>query len=317
MDTEKDNIITTSPDDDDLMLPEGCGAEDLIFAEPSGEAGKQADESVAPADEEDSEDDGAEDAPTTAQDPAKDVSGSEDAKAPTTEPDAPTTAQEKADNAPNMLKFRAKYNSQEQDVELNENDLPGIWQKAQNHDKMQSRYNEQQTLLAEVEQLARSLGYADAKEMAQKAAGAFRDAEVKSLMEDEGVSERVAKAVVEQEMAQRVPAQPAAQPGSIPERNPQTEVNELLQARPDLRGKQIPEEVFAAAVAGKNLLAAYTEYEARQAAAEQRRVQQEENIRKQNAANAAKAPVKGVASGGAPKNDGGEDAFLKGFNEDY
>ena len=317
MDTEKDNIITTSSDDEDLMLPEGCGAEDPIFAESSDDAKKQTDEPAAPADDEDGEGDGAEDAPTTAQDPAKDVSSSDAADAPTTEQDAPTTAQENADKAPNMLKFRAKYNSQEQDVELNETDLPGIWQKAQNHDRMQNRYNEQQKLLNEVEQLARSLGYADAKEMAQKAAGAFRDAEVKSLMEAEGVSERVAKAVVEQEMAKRVPAQPAAQTKSIPERNPQTEVNELLQARPDLRGKQIPEEVLAAAVAGKNLLAAYTEYEARQTAAEQKRAQQEENIRKQNAANAAKAPVKGVASGGAPKNDGGEDAFLKGFNEDY
>ena len=303
METQKDDIITTLPDDENLMLPEGCGAEDLIFAEPS--------------DEEDGKGDGAEDAPTTAQDTAQDVSGSEEAKAPTTESAAPTTAQAKAETTPHMLKFRAKYNSQEQDVELNESDLPGIWQKAQNHDRMQSRYAEQQTLLADVEKLAKSLGYADVKEMAQKAAGVFRDAEVKSLMESEGISERVAKAVVEQEMAQRVPVQPAAQPRSTPERNPQTEVNELLQARPDLRGKKIPEEVLTAAVAGKNLLAAYTEYESRKAAEEQQKLQQEERIRKQNAENAAKAPVNGVSSGGAPKNDGGEDAFLKGFNEDY
>ena len=317
METQKDNIITTLPDDEDLMLPEGCGAEDLIFTEPSDEAEKQTDEPAAPADEEDGKGDEAEDAPTTTQDTAQDVSGSEEAKAPTTESAAPTTAQEKAKTAPHMLKFRAKYNSQEQDVELNESDLPGIWQKAQNHDRMQSRYAEQQTLLADVEKLAKSLGYADVKEMAQKAAGVFRDAEVKSLMESEGISERVAKAVVEQEMAQRVPVQPAAQPRSTPERNPQTEVNELLQARPDLRGKKIPEEVLTAAVAGKNLLAAYTEYESRKAAEEQQKLQQEERIRKQNAENAAKAPVNGVSSGGAPKNDGGEDAFLKGFNEDY
>lgn len=317
METTKDNIITTLPDDEDLMLPEGCGAEDLIFAEPSDEAEKQTDEPAAPVDEEDGKGDEAEDAPATEQNTATDVDGKDNSKAPATEPTAPATEQVTELSKPNTFKFKVTHNREERDVELNENDLPDLWQRAQNHDKMKSRYNEQQTLLADVEKLAKSLGYADVKEMAQKAAGVFRDAEVKSLMESEGISERVAKAVVEQEMAKRVPVQPAAQPRSTPERDPQTEVNELLQARPDLRGKKIPDEVLTAAVAGKNLLAAYTEYESRKAAEEQQRLQQEENIRKQNAANAAKAPVKGVASGGAPKNDREEDEFLRGFNKDY
>ena len=208
----ENNIIETSPEDEDLMLPEGYGADDDIFADPQNWTGKQTDEPAGqPGDEEDSKDDGAENAPTTAQETAQDVSGSDNADAPTTEHTAPTTAQEAA-TAPNMLKFKAKYNSQEQDVELSESDLPGIWQKAQNHDKMQSRYNEQQELMNNLQQLAKRLGYSDAKEMAEKAAGAYQEAEVKSLMDEEGVSERVAKAIVAQEMQSRAGNAPTAQP---------------------------------------------------------------------------------------------------------
>ena len=309
------NIIETSPEDEDIMLPEGYGADDDIFADPQNWTGKQTDEPASEdKDEDNGADDGAEEAPTTAQETAQDVSGSDNANAPTTEHTAPTTAQE-ASTAPNMLKFKAKYNSQEQDVELNESDLPGIWQKAQNHDKMQSRYNEREELFNNLEQLAKRLGYANVKEMAEKADGAFQEAEVKSLMDKEGVSERVAKAIVAQEMQSRAGNAPTAQPQEAPKRNTQAEVTELLTAKPQLRGQQLPPEVIAEWGGGKNLLLAYTEYENRKAAAETARLQQENNIHKQNAANAAKAPVRGVASGGAT-NTKGDDDFLKGFNSD-
>ena len=311
----ENNIIETSPEDEDLLLPEGYGADDDIFADPQNWTGKQTDEPAREDKDEDGKDDGAEEAPTTAQETAQDVSGSDNADAPTTEHAALTTAQENAVTASNMLKFKAKYNSQEQDVELNESDLPGIWQKAQNHDKMQRRFNEQQELMNNLQQLAKRLGYSDAKEMAEKAAGAYQEAEVKSLMDKEGVSERVAKAIVAQEMQSREGAAPTAQPQEAPKRDTQAEVNELLTARPQLRGQQLPPEVISAWGGGKNLLLAYTEYENQKAAVEAERLQQENNIHKQNAANAAKAPVKGVASGGAT-NTKGDDDFLRGFNSD-
>lgn len=325
---EKDNIIETSPGDDDLMLPEGYGADDDLFADPKTWTGKQADESAEESgDGEEGKDDGAEDAPTTAQETAQDVQGNDDADAPTTEQDAPTTEQDAPTTAqeteatPNMLKFKAKYDSQETDVEVKESDLPGIWQKAQNHDRMQSRFNEQQTLIGELDAMARMMGYANARDMKDKAAGAYRDAEIKS-MTDTGVPERIAKAVVAQEMQSRsaAPSAPYATgepPQATPAvRNPAAEVAELLQARPELRGQQIPREVLSAAAAGKNLLLAFTEHENRQKTVEVEKAQQENSILKQNAANAAKAPVKGTASGGSPKDKGGEDDFLKGFNAD-
>ena len=315
---EKDNIIETSPGDDDLMLPEGYGADDDLFADPKTWTGKQADESAEESgDGEDGKDDGAEDAPTTAQDTAQDVNGSENAETPTTESAAPTTAQEKAETAANKLKFRAKYDSQEQDVEMDVSELPTMWQKARNQERTHSQNVEYRNEARLNDEFARRVGYSSMKEMREKAEAAYRDAEVKSLMDSEGVSERVAKAIVEQEMAQKSAAHdPAPKSGAPAKRDPKTEVDELLAARPDLRGKQLPEEVFVSAQAGKNLLLAYTEYEARQKEAEAKKVQQENSILKQNAANTAKAPVKGTASGGSPKDKGGEDDFLKGFNAD-
>lgn len=313
-DFERDNIIETLPEDEDLMLPEGYGADDDIFAEPSNDADKQADEFAETAEEEESKGDGAEEAPTTEQNDAQDVAGNENAETPTTESTAPTTEQVAANEGSNILKFRAKYNSQEMDVELNRDELPTVWQKARKLDSMQSHYNEQQKLIDKIENASRKIGYANAVEMADKIISAYEDAEVKNLMATENIPERIAKAVVAQEMAQRTPVHTEPAPAK---RNPSAEVAELLAVKPELRGTQLPQEVLAAAQNGKNLLQAYTEYESKKAAQEAAKVQQQANIQKQNAANAAKAPVKGTAMGGAPKKETGEDDFLRGFNSDY
>lgn len=321
---EQDNIINTSPEDEDAMLPEGYGADDDIFADPQKWTGERSDEGAGrSAAGEDGKGDGAEDpAPATEQDPAQDVSDNDAAAAPATEPTAPANEQNAEKSTSNMFKFRVKHDREERDVELNESELPELWQRAQNHDRMQSRFNEQQTLIGELDAMARMMGYANARDMKDKAAGAYRDAEIKS-MTDTGVPERIAKAVVAQEMQSRNAA-PAAAPQTAPSaqaapvRNPQAEVAELLAAKPELYGKQIPQEVFVASVlGGKSLLAAYTEYEATKSRSEAEKLRTENNIHKQNAANAAKAPVKGVSAGGAAKDKSGEDDFLRGFNSDY
>lgn len=313
---EKDNIIEASPEDEDLLLPDGYGAGDDLFADPSTWTGKQADESES-HDKEDGKGDGAEEAPATEQNAAKDVTGENNSAAPATEPTAPATEQITEESKPNMFKFKVTHDREERDVELNENDLPELWQKAQNHDRMKARFTQQQAQLAGVEQLAKSLGYATVQEMVEKAANAYRDSEVKNLMDTEGVSERVAKAIVEQEMRGRsaAPAQPHPTQAA-PVRDANAEVEQLLAVKPELRGKQMPPEVISAWTSGKNLLQAYTEYEAEKSRSEAERLRAENNIHKQNAANAAKAPVKSVSSGGASNNKG-EDDFMKGFNSDY
>ena len=101
------------------------------------------------------------------------------------------------------------------------------------------------------------------------------------------------------------------------------EVKELMRARPDLKGIQLPEEVAkACAEEGKPLVLAYAEYETRMARAaadkarkEAEKVAKENKVLKHNAAAAARAPVSGVSGGGAtdtkPKDD-----FLRGFDSD-
>ena len=87
-----------------------------------------------------------------------------------------------------------------------------------------------------------------------------------------------------------------------------------MQARPQLRGQALPDAVSRAAVEGdKRLLLAYLDYEAQQAQAENERLRKENEIYKQNAATAARSPVRGVSGGGATDLKP-SDPFLDGFN---
>ena len=111
-------------------------------------------------------------------------------------------------------------------------------------------------------------------------------------------------------------AAPAAEaPSSPAARDYAGEVQALYAARPELRGQDLPQEVARACVGGKSLTEAYNEYACRQRsdAAELRK---ENRILRQNAATAARAPVRGVTRGGATDSQA-EDAFLRGFNEGW
>ena len=102
-----------------------------------------------------------------------------------------------------------------------------------------------------------------------------------------------------------------------PQRDFRTEIQQLLEARPDLRGKQLPDEVVkACASQGQNLLAAYSAYEVRQERAAADKLRKENEVLRQNAASAAKAPVSGTQGGGATDVKP-EDDFLRGFDDGY
>ena len=109
-------------------------------------------------------------------------------------------------------------------------------------------------------------------------------------------------------------SEPVAQAETAAQRDYQAEVEELLQARPQLRGQALPDAVSRAAVEGdKRLLLAYLDYEAQQVQAENERLRKENEIYKQNAATAARSPVRGVSGGGATDLKP-SDPFLDGFN---
>ena len=86
------------------------------------------------------------------------------------------------------------------------------------------------------------------------------------------------------------------------------EIRTLLEARPELRGEALPEEVVQACVRGKSVTEAYNAYA--------RARHREERTRQQNEAAAARAPVRGVTRGGST-NPKPEDPFLRGFRQEW
>lgn len=125
-------------------------------------------------------------------------------------------------------------------------------------------------------------------------------------MEDQ-IMEQEAEALVPEEPEQEIGQEPQQETGDKPAgRDFAEEVRALYEARPELRGEQLPEEVTMACVRGAALKDAYAAYAKKQSKARW--------VQEQNSQAAAKAPVRGVSRGGSIGSQA-EDAFLKGFNE--
>ena len=93
------------------------------------------------------------------------------------------------------------------------------------------------------------------------------------------------------------------------------EIRELWRIRPQLRGQKLPDEVAKAAANGRNLSVAYLEHEAEQARKQAASSRKENEILRQNAASAARAPVKGTT--GSSVDQGPKDPFLEGFEKSW
>lgn len=309
---ENEDFTTVSEEVDDIM-PDGWHDEGDFFDEASwGAADTQADESGVdggPAAEEEAAADD-ESAPTTEQEAAPGDAGGTETEAPTTEP--------VAEVAPHKLKFKARVDRQDLDVELDESDLPTIYQKAQATDRAQAKQ-------AKLDQRAKTLGFDGLESMLESVEKNYRANEVNRLV-GEGVHEEVAEYVVASHFPAQAPAAPEthastkAEPGeagSVSKRDYFAETNQLLTVYPELRGKQLPKEVIQACLDEKqNLLVAYHAYEIKQERAAAEKIRKENEILKQNAASAAKAPVSGTKGGGSTDTKP-EDDFLRGFNDDY
>ena len=218
-----------------------------------------------------------------------------------------------------MLRFKALVDHEDIDVELKESELPTIYQKARVTDRVQQRLAEMTPTVEMAARLALQMGYDSPQDMLNAAAQNYHDAEIEKLT-SEGVHPEVARDIVERRLqdvaapTQRAVAQEDAVVNTGVDRDYQAEVEELLQARPQLRGQALPDAVSRAAVEGdKRLLLAYLDYEAQQVQAENERLRKENEIYKQNAATAARSPVRGVSGGGATDLKP-SDPFLDGFN---
>lgn len=330
-----ENTNATMPSDEiEPLMPDGWQDGDDLFGESSEEAAEvetDAEPETGPTESEDATPD-SDEPPTTAE---SEEPGAEDTEAaPTTEPDEVIPAE------PNRLRFKARIDHEDRDVEVDEAELPTLYQKAQATDRAQQRMQEMKQVNDRAEILAKQMGFQSADELFTSAAQNFREAEIEKLV-DEGTARSVAEFIVDARMGQAgtIPASthpeptpatsaaPAANPygeqanapvaqGQNGQRDFGAEVQELLQARPQLVGKPLPEEVANAAVAGgKRLVDAYLDYEAAGAKREAERLRKENHVLKQNADAAKRAPVKGT-TGGGKTDTRPSDPFLEGFNSD-
>ena len=310
-------------DEEETMLPDGWAEGDDIFDVGSWSGGgAQADASDSDGETGSTE---AEDDFNLEQFLTKGLTD-EEGSAGETEEDTTTVDTEEEKPRP-KLKFSAQIDHKTQDVELDENDLPTIYQKAHVTDRVQAKLAKMSPVYEKSERMARMLGYDTVEAMLDAAEKSYTDSEVERLTA-ENVHPEVARDMVTRRMHEKEnapvekpeeeisPESESAEPDKPEGRNFRVEVTELLRAYPKLRGQPLPQEVVDDCVKnGVPLVTAYANYKDKADEAEKNALRKERNTLKQNADAAARAPVRGVSKGG-PTDTKADDPFLKGFNSD-
>ena len=320
-----ENYDATVWDEDEMLMPEGgLSVEDLSSGDSDDASG---DDHFAY--EESSDAGGAEStAPTTEQ---EETAATGDAAT-----DAPTTEQ-KEEAMPTKMKFKAKIDRKDQDVELDFDELPGVYQRAQNYDRLHKKYQNQLERLQQIEALSAQLGYESIDDMIGKASDSDRAARIQALI-DEGTSEKIAADFVDRDI-ERVRALKKTEKSDGDDEDSATaseseekkdnsnasesdfkaQVAELFRLRPELRNdlKTLPESVVKEVVENNTpLRIAFAEWEAHQLRAENERIRKEKDIFAAQAETASRAPVRGAADRADDKGEK-EDPWLKAFNDEW
>lgn len=277
----KDAMVTAAFDGDvEPILPDGWEEGMDIFADMEEKddlalADEREEETLADLVNESGDSD--EPAPTTGEDseekePSADVDTTE-------APDGEVAAKETASR---IRKLKVNHEEREIDLgALSDDELVAHLQKSYAFDIMKDKENEQIYRAVYNEQIEAGMTEYVAKLVARDAVG-----KAYSLTDD---PEPEAPASV-------APAEPAV--SSAPAvRNFASEVEQLKALYPDI--KEIPDEVAKAASKGVPVLTAFLAYRDKQSAQTAAALRAENKVLKQNAASAAKAPVKGVTGGGA------------------
>lgn len=309
-------------EENDELLPTGWAEGDNIFDVKSWTGGgDQTDASGADAGADSTE---AEEEFSLEQFLTNGTEESDEGSAGSTE-EATTTGATEEEKPRAKLKFGATIDHAHQDVELDESELPTLYQKAHVTDRVQAKLAKISPVYEKSERMAKMLGYDSVDAMLDAAEKSYTDAEVERLTA-ENVHPEVARDMVTRRIHDRENA-PAAQEDDSSSETPQAEdkpaardyraeVAEMLRVFPKLRGQQLPQEVVDDCVKnGTPLVQAYAAYKEKADEAEKTALRKEKNTLKQNADAAARAPVRGVSKGG-PTDTKADDPFLKGFNSD-
>ena len=250
----------------------------------------------------------------------------------TTAEEAPTTEQAEASvGTPHKFKFKAKVDHNDLDVELDESDLPDMYQKAQVVDRVQSQMGKMKGTVDRATKLAKGMGFEDADAMLVAAAKNHFQNEVDRLVNDDEhpVNPAVANDLVARQLgyslkdledieaaAEEEPSQPTQPQTQAQGRDLNAEVRELLDAHPELAGTEFPADVANLALeTGESLLSVYQKSKQSDSARQIQDLVKENQVLKQNAETAQRAPVIGVTGHGIEGNEP-DDPFLEGFNED-
>lgn len=257
------------------------------------------------------------------------------------ETEAPTTEQ----TEPKKLSFRAKIDHKEQDVSIREDELPAIYQKAQNADRAERRASEAKatadTYKAYMDKMARVAGLMNFSgetlegkldALYEGIVGSAKESKVKELVEA-GTAQEVAEFVVNQQMKDAEQGMATAGVQDEPEaadkggndgtqQQPPTpeqfqqDLQALFARFPDAAGDgaEFPHEVMEAYIRGENLTVAYMDHRVRNAAAENQRLKEQNRILQQNQASAKKAPIHSGVSGSTGRQKA-EDPMLAGFDD--
>jgi len=284
--------------DDEGFLPDGWDGESDIITD-KGELndaafasdGEQAEEAAA-----EENDDGADqgtDVPTTDEEVTDEPDQNADDETDETPADEPGEPEVKPSR---KLKLKVNHKEEELDIDaMSDDDLVALLQKGRAYDSMRDAENKRRYREVYQEQVDAGMTEAVARVVAQAAA----EGKTYALTDEE------------EPPAEKEAEQPASVQAT-PARDFAMEVAQLRALYPDF--KETPDEVAKAVAKGVPLLSAYLAYREKQSSKTAAALKRENDVLKQNAASAAKAPVKGVTGGGSATPEK-KDPFIQGFDD--
>ena len=289
----EDELMIPVPEEEDAaFLPDGWQEGDDFFADPSTWSGssQKTGQSIETQTEEESTEDGmeTEEVPTTDQpEETADQSAEQEAEEQSGQTEEPAKRSR-------ILKLKVNHEDQEVDIEsMTDDELIAALQKSRAFDALKDEQAKARYREVYHEQVAEGMTPAAAKLVAANEVGGKN-----YPLEDTAEPEK--------------PSTPAPTV-QTPTRDFVQEVQQLKALYPDF--KEMPDEVAKAAANGANLLTAYLAYREKQTSKAAASLKKENEVLKQNAASAAKAPVKGVTGGGAT-NTKPQHKLLDGFDDD-
>jgi hypothetical protein len=287
----EDELMIPVPEEEDAaFLPDGWQEGDDFFADPSTWSG--ASQKTGQSDETQTEEESTEDGMETEEVLTTDQTEETADQSAEQEAEEQSGQTEEPAKRSRILKLKVNHEDQEVDIEsMTDDELIAALQKSRAFDALKD----------------------------EQAKARYR--EVYHEQVSEGMTPAAARLVAANEVGgKNYPLEDTAEPEkpSTPAPTVQTqtrdfvqEVNQLKALYPDF--KEMPDEVAVAVSNGANLLTAYLAYREKQTTKAAASLKKENEVLKQNAASAAKAPVRGVTGGGAtntkPQND-----LLKGFD---